>query len=339
MADMGIILVQHGDFPFDFIEKQKPMFDFIEGMLEALSDKARPLPRKPDDPYTCDMQMLADAVRKAGGFRHFEVGYMEFSSPTIEEAVKKLDGRGLKKVVLVNSPGLMMRSSHSLLDLPAILKEVASRYPGLELIYARPGIPFDKMADLFVKRIDSALGRQAEPSVPQAAALMRDDFGVVMIAHGDIPLEYLNSGEFGMGKAEKHIEAWSDMVRKWPRTEENDPLSYDTAMLEKLIRENGGYVNFQVGNLEFASPTLEEAVDKALLDGAKTILFIGGTGFCDRSSHTLVDIPEAVLKLQESHPDIKMTYAYPNMALVSADFAAIIADKVYEALEKGGLPI
>ncbi|BAI61142.1 conserved hypothetical protein [Methanocella paludicola SANAE] len=339
MDDTGIILVQHGDFPFDFKEKQKLMFDFIEGMLEKLSDRTRGLPRKPDDPYSCDMHTLADAVRDAGGFKHFEVGYMEFSSPTIEEAVIRLEGQGVRKVVLVNSPGIMMRSSHSLLDVPAILKEVAHSHPGLELVYARPGIPFDKMAELFVKRIDSALGRQAHPSVPHAAATMRDDFGVVMIAHGDIPIEYLSSGEFGMGKAEKHIEEWSEMVRRWPRTEENDPLSFDTMKLEKLIREKGGYDNFRAGNLEFASPTLEEAVDKALQDGAKKILFIGGTGFCDRSSHTLVDIPDAVFKLQESHPGIKMTYAYPNMALVSADFAAIIADKVYEALEKGGLSI
>jgi hypothetical protein len=68
----GIIMVQHGDFPFDFIEKQKPMFEFIEGMLEKLSDRTRGLPRKPDDPYSCDMNLLADAVHSAGGYRHFD---------------------------------------------------------------------------------------------------------------------------------------------------------------------------------------------------------------------------------------------------------------------------
>jgi sirohydrochlorin ferrochelatase len=333
-GNTGIIMVQHGDFPFDFIEKQKPMFEFIEGMLEKLSDRTRGLPRKPDDPYSCDMNLLADAVRSAGGYRHFEVGYMEFSSPTIEEAVQRLESRGIKKVVFVNSPGIMMRSSHSLIDVPEILHEVASRHPGLEMIYARPGIPFDKMAELFVRRIDSAINKKTIVSTPVAHRTERDDFGVVMIAHGDIPLEYLSSADLGMGKAEKHIEEWSEMVRKWPRNEENDPLSFDTMKLGKLIREKGGYDNFQVGNLEFASPTLEEAVNKVVSRGAKEVLFVGGTGFCDRSSHTLVDIPEAVIKLQELHPDIKMTYAYPDMAFVSADFAAMIADKVYEALEK-----
>jgi sirohydrochlorin ferrochelatase len=339
MGDSGIIMVQHGDFPFDFKEKQKPMFDFIEGMLDSLSDKTRTLPRKADDPYTCDMRMLASAVQKAGGFKHFMVGHMEFASPSIEEAVRELEGRGLKKILFVNSPGLMMRSSHSLLDIPAILKKVAGGHPGLGLVYARPGIPFDRMAELFVKRIDSALGMAVKPSSQRSPPANMDDFGVIMISHGDIPLEYLSSNDLGMGKAEKHIEEWSNMVKKWPRTEENDPLTFDTMKLEWLIKEKGGYDNFEVGNLEFASPTLEEALDKVLSTGAKSVLFIGGTGFCDRSSHTLIDIPEAIEKLQRLHTGIKMTYTYPDMALVCEDFASIIADKAYDTLENGGLPL
>ncbi len=97
MGDTGIILVQHGDFPFDFKEKQKEMFEFIEGMLEKISDETRSLPRKPDDCYACDMDLISSAVKRAGGFSHFEMGYMEFSSPTIEEAVQKLASRGLKR--------------------------------------------------------------------------------------------------------------------------------------------------------------------------------------------------------------------------------------------------
>lgn len=50
-TETGIIIIQHGDFPSDFREKQKKMFDFIEGMLEKLSDEARMLERSPDDCY------------------------------------------------------------------------------------------------------------------------------------------------------------------------------------------------------------------------------------------------------------------------------------------------
>jgi sirohydrochlorin cobaltochelatase len=336
MGKTGIILVQHGDFPFDFKEKQKEMFEFVEGMLEKISDRTRTLPRKPDDCYSCDMGLLAEMVRRAGGFRHFEVGYMEFSSPTIEEALARLEGKGLRKVVFVNSPGLMMRSSHSLMDIPAILQDIATRHSGIELIYARPGVPFERLAELFVRRIDSALGKPVNTLSPGAPRNMRDDFGMVLIAHGDVPLEYLESS---MGMAEEHIEAWSDMVKTWPRSEANDPLFYDTMKLEGLIREKGRFENFEIGNLEFASPTLEDALEKVLGRGAEEVLFIGGTGFCDRSSHTMKDIPEAVEKLRLLHPYIKMAYAYPDMKLMCDGFAGIIVDKAYEALEKGGMPI
>lgn len=336
MGDTGIILVQHGDFPFDFKEKQKEMFHFIESMLEKISDETRPLKRRPDDCYACDMALISSTVKRVGGFSHFEIGYMEFSSPTIEEAVLKLASQGLKKIVLVNSPGVMMRSSHSLLDIPAILKEITVEHPALELIYARPGIPFQPIADLFVKRTDSVLGKNVKPSPPLRPHVRTEEFGVVMIAHGDVPLEYLDSR---LGMADKHIGAWSDMVVKWPRNEANDPLSYDTMKLEALIREKGGYDNFTVGNLEFTSPTLEEALDKVLTSGAKSVFFIGGTGFCDRSSHTMMDIPQAVEKLQKTHPNVRMTYAYPDIGSMCEGFAAVIVDKVYDALEKGGMPL
>ncbi len=94
-----------------------------------------------------------------------------------------------------------------------------------------------------------------------------------------------------------------------------------------------------MGNLEFASPTLEEALDKVIKMRAKGVFFIGGTGFCDRSSHTMIDIPHAVEKLQKLHPQIKMTYAYPDIGLICEGFAGVIVDKVYEALEKGGMPL
>lgn len=335
MGSQGIVWVQHGDFPFDFKDREKPMFDMIEVMLGKLSEKTRGLPRRADDPYSCDTSLIADAVRLAGGFRHFEVGYMEFSSPSIEEAAGRLESRGVGRIVFVNSPGLMMRSSHSLLDIPALLKGVQARHPCLELIYAAPGVPFDAVARLFVKRIDAALGKVSPPSTPPRLAPDRCDFGVVMVAHGDIPLEYLSS----MGSLEMRIDAWSEIVKKWPRTESNDPLYIDTLRLERLIRDIGGYDNFETGYLEFAAPTLDDALEKVVSRGATSVLFVGGTGFCDRSSHTLKDIPAAIRRLQEAHPHVRMAYASPDIAVVGPDFAAMIADKAYRALETGGLPI
>jgi hypothetical protein len=205
------------------------------------------------------------------------------------------------------------------------LGEVKSRYPDLELTYAPPGGFLEEIADVMVKKIDTALGKpcpecEIRPEMPQG------DYGMLIIAHGDVPLDYLDKKN--MENAEEHVEKWSDMVRNWPRDEENDPLLHDTSLLEKFIGKKGGYDNFEVGNLEFASPTLEEALEKVLKRGVKWVLFVGGTGFMDRSSHSMVDLPEAIEKLQKIHPEVELIYAEPDLDLVCRDLVNLMVLKV-----------
>ena len=185
------------------------------------------------------------------------------------------------------------------------------------------------MADVIVKRIDNALNKPCEECQIKPMHLP-EEYGVVLIAHGDVPLSYLEKKNMNM--AEQHIEKWSEMVRNWPRDEKNDPLLHDTLILEKHIKERSGYQNFEIGNMEFASPTLEEALEKVLNSGAEKVIFIGGTGFMDRSSHTLIDIPEAIDKLQKSNPNIKMSYIKPNIDIVCAELANMIVNKVKKAI-------
>jgi sirohydrochlorin ferrochelatase len=110
-------------------------------------------------------------------------------------------------------------------------------------------------------------------------------------------------------------------------------LSHDTSILKEYIIETGGYANFEIGNLEFVSPTLEDALEKILKHGAEKVIFVGGTGFMDRSSHSLVDIPEAIEKLQKTHHYIRMSYIEPNIDLVCTELAQIITAKVEDAIK------
>ncbi len=327
----GIIMVQHGDFPFDFKEKHKEIFMFVKQMLEGISKETRKIVRNPDDPYSVDMEKIKDSIKSCGGFKYFEIGFMEFSSPTIKEAVEKVASKGVKKIILVNSPGIFMRSSHSLLDVPNIINQIQSDRPDLKLIYAQPGGFLEEMADIIVKKIDNALGNPCKECQIGNNPIL-EDYGVVLVAHGDVPLDYLEKKD--MNTAEEHIEKWSNMVRDWPRNEENDPLLHDTGILEDYIKNKGGYPNFEIGNLEFTSPTLEEALKKVLNRGAEKVIFIGGTGFMDRSSHSLVDIPEAINKLQKKYPSVNMSYEEPDIGLVCPELSKMIVSKIEKAIEK-----
>ncbi len=139
MTEAGILIIQHGDFPFDFIEKEHAMYERIEGVMKRLSEESKNLDHSPEkDPHAADMRTLSESVRSAG--YDVELGYLDFARPTIAEAVKALADRGHRKIVVACTPGLMMRSSHSLIDVPAALREIKSAHPELELIYAKPGI-------------------------------------------------------------------------------------------------------------------------------------------------------------------------------------------------------
>ena len=332
MKKEGIIIIQHGDFPHDFMDEHREMFDFVGEMINQVSHKTREIEREPDDCYLADTRRIMGCFKRIGGYQHVELSYMEFVKPTIEEAVQKLEEQGVKRILFLNVLGIMMRSSHSLIDIPSILREIREGHPDLEMTYAPPGVDFDAIADVLIKRMDSALGKHVE-SKKIPSGTFRNDWGVVLIAHGDVPLEYHQRSK-QMETTGKHIDQWSNMVRNWPRNEENDPLHHDTIELEKHIKEKAGY-EIAIGNLQFSPPTLQEALDKLTARGVKKVYFMGGTSCMGRSSHTLVDIPKALAQLKEANPDVELEYIYPNIDQVCDDLSLMLVEKANRAIKDG----
>ncbi|CAJ37836.1 predicted cobalamin biosynthesis protein (CbiX-like) [Methanocella arvoryzae MRE50] len=305
--------------------------------MEHLSEESRKLTHTHEnDPHGADTEKLASVIRAAG--YDVEVGYLDFSLPTIADAVVALTARGHKKLVFACAPGLMMRSSHSLLDVPEVLREIKEKNPGLEMLYAMPGMPFELIARAFVKKVNAASGAPSDKEQVNLKAI-HPGTGVVLIAHGDVPHDFIVRNAGVMADAETHAHRWSEMVKDWPRSEENDPNYYDTIVLKVKLREMFWPVTVEVGYLEFASPDIDEAFGKLLAAGARKIVFCGGTGFFDRSSHTLIDIPEAIEKLKARHPDIEMVYAYPDVDLVMSELARAVVFKIEQAINGQVLPL
>lgn len=335
MKDTGVLIVQHGDFPFDFIEKEHAMYERIEGVMKRLSEESKTLDHSPEnDPHAADMRTLADAVRNAG--YDVELGYLDFARPTIAEAVKTLAGKGHRKIVVACTPGLMMRSSHSLIDVPNALKEIKSSRTELDIIYAKPGIQYELIARAMGKKINVALG-QDSPGALTLSKAAHPGTAVVLVAHGDVPRDFNIKNMDVMKEAEEHSAKWSETVRNWPRTESNDPLYYDSLVLITKLREMFWPMPLEIGYMEFARPTIDESFDKLTSSGVKKVIVLGGTGFFDRSSHTLIDIPEAIDRLKKRRLDVEITYAYPDIGLVKDDLARAVVFKVERALDGDAL--
>jgi sirohydrochlorin cobaltochelatase len=152
--------------------------------------------------------------------------------------------------------------------------------------------------------------------------------GVVLVGHGGIPKDYppdlitrlkrLEAQRRAAGTPMSTEEAELDAkVRNWPRTPDTDPYQ---AGLEALAAHMKPLLNgtlFAVAYNEFCGPTLPEAVENLIRQGAQSITVVS-TMFTPGGSHAEFEIPEEMEELRRDHPGITLTYAWPfNLKQVS----------------------
>jgi sirohydrochlorin cobaltochelatase len=67
---------------------------------------------------------------------------------------------------------------------------------------------------------------------------------------------------------------------------------------------------FAIAFNEFCAPTLEEAVEGLIRQGATHITVIT-TMFTPGGSHSEIETPETLSRLRAVHPDVELRYAWP----------------------------
>lgn len=152
--------------------------------------------------------------------------------------------------------------------------------------------------------------------------------GIVLVGHGGIPKNY--PGELvtklkrlegqrraaGLPMSAEELEL-DTKIRTWPRTAETDPYQ---AGLEALASHMKPLLNgalFAVAYNEFCGPTLQEAVEDLIKQGAQSITVVS-TMFTPGGSHSEYEIPEEMEELRHKHPGVSLKYAWPyNLGKVS----------------------
>jgi len=118
-------------------------------------------------------------------------------------------------------------------------------------------------------------------------------------------------------------------VRMWPRTPQNDPYyaaAFDLAAHLRQATDLGVVVGFN----EFCSPTLDEALDRAALEGSDKIVVV--TPMMTRGGgHSEKDIPKALQRARERHPGVDFIYAWPFEV---SDIARFLSAQIRIFLEK-----
>jgi sirohydrochlorin cobaltochelatase len=145
--------------------------------------------------------------------------------------------------------------------------------------------------------------------------------GIVLVGHGGIPKDYpgelvtklkrLEAQRRAAGQPMSAEELELDTkIRTWPRTPESDPYQAGLEALGSHMKPLLNGALFTLAYNEFCGPTLQEAVEDLIKQGAKTITIVS-TMFTPGGSHSEYEIPEELEELRKHHPDVKLNYAWP----------------------------
>jgi sirohydrochlorin cobaltochelatase len=147
---------------------------------------------------------------------------------------------------------------------------------------------------------------------------------IVLVMHGTPPRDFPRQelAEFfrlhstiegkNAGSQEALFERYSlldSKIRNWPRNEQNDPFHAASLDLARHLSEVSGY-EVIVGYNEFCAPSINEALETAIIHSAERILV--ATPMMTRGGeHAEKEIPAEIARFRESHPDIEIVYTWP----------------------------
>lgn len=122
-----------------------------------------------------EFEALVDIVRARAPGRVVTHGYLEFSGPTISEAVDANLAAGSRQVAVV--PGVLLAARHAKNDMPAEVLELARRHPEVDFHFGAAMNLHPQLLQLAQERILAAEAQSAQ-------TIRRDDTCLVLVGRG-----------------------------------------------------------------------------------------------------------------------------------------------------------
>jgi sirohydrochlorin cobaltochelatase len=146
-------------------------------------------------------------------------------------------------------------------------------------------------------------------------------FFVVLVGHGappkDAPMELVQRLKALEGRrratgaaAGDEERALDERLRRWPRDERNDPYVGGIEALARALRARLPTARVLVAYNEFCAPSLREAVEAAVAEGARAITVVPSM-LTRGGVHSEVEIPEEIAALRADRPGVSIRYAWP----------------------------
>lgn len=145
--------------------------------------------------------------------------------------------------------------------------------------------------------------------------------GAILVGHGGLPkdcpqelvtrLKQLEARRRAAKQPPSVEEIELDMkIRRWPRTPATDPYQSGLQAVAARLQPQLNGILFALAYNEFCAPTLEEAVEDLIEQGATEII-VATTMFTPGGAHSEIEIPEILNHLRPKHPGVVLRYAWP----------------------------
>ena len=130
--------------------------DRVRERISQLDSEIRNWPRQVgNDPYKEGLEKLAAVLRPLLPPGMFVIGYNEFSSPSVPEAIEELIRQGVARVLVV--PSMMTPGGlHSEVDIPRSIRQMQERHPAVSIEYLWP-FDLKQVAALLASQVKKAL--------------------------------------------------------------------------------------------------------------------------------------------------------------------------------------
>ncbi len=147
-----IVLAMHGAPPLDFPRDELTEFFRLHVQMEyapeqvrknikprydELDVKIRTWPRtENNDPFFAGACEMAQHLKKKSGCDVI-IGFNEFCSPTLKEAIIEASENNPEKIVVI-TPMMTKGGEHAQMEIPQVIKQVQALYSEIPIVYAWP---------------------------------------------------------------------------------------------------------------------------------------------------------------------------------------------------------
>ena len=245
------------------------------------------------------MIRLAARAREAGVAPLVAAGFLNYSRPTLAEALARCVARGATEAVLV--PYLLVPGHFARVALPRALAALRDAFPALSLALADCLGDHPAIAELVLKRAKQNTDRR-----PLAAE------GALQAQHS------LKSSSFI-----PHPSSLLLMAHGSPDPAANAPI----ARVAERVRASGRFAAVRVAFLDLNAPAIPDALDELAASSGRIVAL---PYFLQLGGHVAEDLPTLIAQSRQRHPAVAIDLA-PHLGYDPL-LAQVVADRAQDAV-------